>query len=694
MTWSDTARPDAVVPPLRGQQIFGCSEIALVIGLWRTLTSAPPGLVPAGLHRIPGMSTPSDMTSRRRALLALGALGVVYGDIGTSPLYAFKESMAGHAGHGMAPVAANVLGILSLVLWSLLLLIAVKYISVVMRADNEGEGGMMALLALAVPEASKAGKSKSRRNSVMVVLGLLGTSFLFGEGIITPAISVLSAVEGLKSVKGLAPVAHQLQIAIVPITVVILAGLFAIQSRGTGKVGTLFGPITLIWFLSIGCCGVRGILMNPGVLVAFNPWYGLCFLMNHGWESAYTLGSVCLVITGGEALYADMGHFGRTPIRLAWWTVVLPALLLNYLGQGALVLVDHSREALDTPLHQLAPEWFRIPLVILGTMAAVIASQALISGAFSLTMQAVRMGYLPRIAVRHTSEREHGQIFVPQINRALMVGSITLVLVFQTSSRLAAAYGLAVCMTMSITTILLAQLARTRWGWPLWKVFSVCGVFITIELAFVSSNLLKIVNGGYVPLLVGGALLVTMLTWKRGRSVLGEKFGSICLPLKDLIASLERGGVTRVRGTAVFLTAASGIAPPALLHNLKHNKVMHDATVILTIQSVRVPRVRGKQRIEVEFVGGGMWRVLVRYGFMEQPNVPAVLAQAVARGLTCKLNQVSYFLGRETIVPTNRNLPLWQAKYFALLSRSSASAMEFFKLPPNAVIELGAQIEI
>ena len=636
------------------------------------------------------MSNSSEKTSRRKALLALGALGVVYGDIGTSPLYALREALAGHGGYGvMAPVPENVIGILSLIIWSLLSLITIKYISVVMRADNDGEGGMLSLLALAVPGTTKPGTAVSRRNYVLVVLGLLGTSFLFGEGIITPAISVLSAVEGLKvAAPGLS---HK---AIVPITVAILVGLFSIQYRGTGRVGTWFGPITLVWFISIAVLGAKGIFLNPGVLAAFNPWWGLQFLLAHGWESAITLGGVCLCITGGEALYADMGHFGRTPIRLAWWVVVLPALLLNYLGQGALVLADHSPETLISPLHQLAPDWFKMPLVILGAMAAVIASQALISGAFSLTMQAVQMGFLPRLAILHTSESERGQIYVPQVNRAIMVGSIGLVLVFQTSSNLAAAYGIAVCLTMAITTVLLSQVARYRWQWPLWRVVVVCGSFMVIELSFVSSNLLKIVQGGFVPLGIGAVLLVTMLTWKRGRSVLSVQIAEICLPLVDLISSLERGGAVRVRGTAVFLSASSGTAPPALLHNLKHNQVLHQTTVVLTIQSIRSPRVNENERLEVACLGSGVWRVVARYGFMEQPDVPGILAACEYHGLSCPVDKVSFFLGRETIVPSRRNIPLWQAKYFALLSRGSQSAMEFFKLPPNRVIELGAQIEI
>jgi KUP system potassium uptake protein len=635
------------------------------------------------------MSNPSESASRRKALLALGALGVVYGDIGTSPLYALREALSGQAGHGaVVPSPENVVGILSLIIWVLLCLIAVKYISVVMRADNDGEGGMLALLALAVPHTAKAGTAVSQRNFVLVVLALLGTSFLFGEGIITPAISVLSAVEGLKVA------APGLESWIVPITVAILVGLFSIQHRGTGRVGTMFGPITLVWFFSIGILGVRGIFMHPGVLAAFNPWHGLQFLLNHGLASAITLGGVCLVITGGEALYADMGHFGRNPIRLAWFSVVLPALLLNYLGQGALVLSNPSAETLISPLHQLAPGWFKMPLVILGALAAVIASQALISGAFSLAMQAVQMGYLPRLAIKHTSESEHGQIYVPQVNRAIMVGSIALVLVFRTSSNLAAAYGIAVCLTMSITTILLSQIARQRWHWPVWQVVLVCGAFMVIELSFVLSNLMKIAQGGWVPLGIGAVLLLTMLTWKRGRSVLAAKFAELSLPMDALIGSLQRGGVTRVRGTAVYLSTSVGFAPPAMLHNLKHNQVLHHLTIILTIQALRAPRVHDAERLEVVELGMGVWRVVARYGFMEQPDVPAVLLGCAEHGLSASADKVSFFLGRETIIPTRRNIPLWQAKYFALLSRGSQSAMEFFKLPPNRVIELGTQIEM
>ena len=616
---------------------------------------------------------------------------MVYGDIGTSPLYALRESMTGPGGHGMVdPSSANVVGILSLIIWALLSLIAVKYISVVMRADNDGEGGLLAMLALAVPQTTKVGTAVNRRSYGLVLLALLGTAFLFGDGIITPAISVLSAVEGLK----VAVPGGELDRWIVPSTVVILLGLFSIQHRGTGRVGALFGPITLVWFITIGVLGLRGILMNPAVLVAVNPWYGLQFLFHHGLDSAVTLGGVCLCITGGEALYADMGHFGRNPIRMAWFAVVLPALLLNYLGQGALILADPSPETLISPLHQLAPDWFKMPLVILGTMAAVIASQALISGAFSLAMQAVQMGYLPRLAIQHTSESEHGQIYVGQVNRAIMVGSIALVLGFKTSSNLAAAYGIAVCLTMLITTLVLCSIARRLWLWPLWKVVLICGTFMIIEISFVLPNMLKVAQGGWVPLLIGGLLMFTMLTWKRGRAILAAKFADMSLPLCDLIESLKRGGAMRAQGTAVYLSLAGGSAPPALLHNLKHNQVLHRVTIILTLQATRTPRVSEEERLEVVDLGSGVWRVVARYGFMEQPNVREILTACGAHGLSCSADKVSFFLGRETILPTNKSLPLWQAKYFALLSRSSQSAMEFFNLPPNRVIELGAQIEV
>lgn len=616
----------------------------------------------------------------------MGALGVVFGDIGTSPLYAMRECLNGV--HGVSATHDHVLGILSLIIWSLVVLITIKYISVVMRADNDGEGGMLALLALGFSGEVRGEKSTSRINYLMVILALLGTSFLFGEGIITPAISVLSAVEGLKVA------APSMDAYIVPITVLILLGLFSAQSRGTAKMGVWFGPVTLVWFITIGILGVRGISMNPEVLNAFNPWYALKFLIENKLHSAMTLGGVFLVATGGEALYADMGHFGRQPIRYAWFAVVMPALLLNYLGQGALVLADPSGANIESPFHRLAPEWFSMPLVILGAMAAVIASQALISGAFSLTSQAIQMGFIPRLRIQHTSEQEHGQIYAAPINHAIMVGSIALVLIFKNSSALAAAYGIAVCLTMLITSILLSQIAVRCWHWPVWKSGLICGSFMLIEIAFVSANLTKVMHGGFVPLIIGAILLFTMLTWKRGRRVLSAKFADVSLPLDDLVDSFKRHAPVRVRGTAVFLTASPVATPGALLHNLKHNKILHEKVIVLSLQTRRVPRVKTEESLKIIDLGSGIWRVISSHGFMEQPDVPAILKLCGKQDLKCDPNQTSYFLGRETIVPTSKNMPVWQAKFFALLSRSSQSAMEFFKLPPNRVIELGTQIEI
>jgi KUP system potassium uptake protein len=632
------------------------------------------------------MSQNAPSSPTRSALLAMGALGVVFGDIGTSPLYALRECLSGP--HGIGASHDNILGVLSLIIWSLITLISIKYISLVMRADNEGEGGMLALLALGFPGLMRGEKVTTRINFAMIVLALLGTSFLLGEGIITPAISVLSAMEGLKVA------APHLESAIVPITVTILLGLFSIQSRGTGRVGNLFGPVTLLWFIAIGILGVRGILMNPAVLAAFNPWFGLKFIIEHKLHSAMTLGGVFLCVTGGEALYADMGHFGRNPIRLAWFIVVQPALLLNYLGQGALVLADPSPENLVSPFHQLAPQWFSMPLVILGAVAAVIASQALISGAFSLTMQAVQMGFIPRLRIQHTSESEHGQIYVAPINRAIMVGSITLVLAFQTSSNLAAAYGIAVCLTMLITSTLLSQIAVRCWNWPVWKAALVCGTFMAIELCFAGANLSKVMQGGWVPLGIGASLLFTMLTWKRGRQFLSGKFADMSLPLDDLVDSFKRHAPVRVRGTAVFLSASTVATPGALLHNLKHNKILHEKVIILTLLTQRVPRVKAEESLEVIDIGSGIWRVISSHGFMEQPDVQQILASCASHDLTCDPNQTSFFLGRETIVPTRKNMPIWQARFFSLLCRSSQSAMEFFNLPPNRVIELGTQIEV
>ena len=614
----------------------------------------------------------------------MGALGVVFGDIGTSPLYALRECLSGP--HGVGATHDNVLGVLSLIIWSLVALISIKYISLVMRADNHGEGGILALLAFGFPVETKRGKTRGRTTGALVVLGLLGAALLYGDGIITPAISVLSAVEGLEVAS------PQFKSYVIPITLVVLFLLFSIQHRGTGRVGAVFGPVMLGWFLTIGALGVYGMWMNPAVLRSLNPWHGLRFLVEHRLHGAAVLGSVFLAVTGGEALYADMGHFGRRPIQRAWFWLVFPALVLNYLGQGALVLTDPS--AAGSPFHRLAPPWFSLPLVVLSATATVIASQALISGSFSLTMQAVQLGFLPRLSIHHTSESAHGQIYIGTVNRALMVGCLALVLGFQTSSNLAAAYGIAVSLTMWITTVLFYFITRRRWSWRAWKANTICLAFLAIETGFVLANLAKIGQGGWFPLGVGALLLLTMLTWKRGRAILAKKFASLSLPLDQLLSSLDRNPPARVRGTAVYLSASRGLTPGALLHNLKHNQVLHEQTVVLTVQSQRVPRVQPDEAVEVAELGSGLWRVVVNHGFMEQPDIPRVLESCRTSGLVCDPARTSYFLGRETIVPTDKNLRIWRARFFAFLSRSAQSPMEFFNLPPNRVIELGAQIEV
>jgi KUP system potassium uptake protein len=621
----------------------------------------------------------------RLAGLTLAALGVVYGDIGTSPLYALRECFGEH--HKMAVTPANVLGILSLFVWSLVLIVSIKYIVFVMRADNKGEGGILALLSLAFPEKRGHGEARTRGAGVMIGLGLFGAALLYGDGMITPAVSVLGAVEGLNV---LTP---KLDKAVVPITLVILTGLFLAQRAGTGAVGRVFGPIMIVWFAVISVLGVRAILNAPGVLSALNPWHALRFLATGQWHVFPILGSVFLVVTGGEALYADMGHFGRRPIRMAWFIMVLPALTLNYLGQGALLLQDPSLA--QNPFYNLAPKWALIPLVALATAAAVIASQALISGAFSLTMQGIQLGYIPRLAIEHTSERERGQIYLPQVNMALAIACLGLVLEFRSSSNLAAAYGIAVTLTMGITTLLFYFAARRLWNWPWWLSASVCIPAFIIEMAFFGANALKIAHGGWFPLAVGVALFTLMATWKRGRQLLWERVRSSSIPADKFIESIERRQPSRVEGTAVYMAGNSDGTPLALLHNLKHNKVLHRRIVFLTIQVDEDPRVADDERVEIEKLPHGFWRVRARFGFFEDPDVPSVLATCAARGLEFKENETTFFLSRETIIPAKKaGMALWREHLFAVMARNAQSATAFFRLPANRVVELGMQVEI
>ncbi|HEX8275842.1 MAG TPA: potassium transporter Kup [Longimicrobiaceae bacterium] len=614
-------------------------------------------------------------------VLALAALGVVYGDIGTSPLYAMREAF--HQGTGIAPTPDNVLGILSLIFWALILVISIKYLWFVMQADNRGEGGMIALTALVAPMRTAAGG----RSGALVLIGLFGASLLYGDSVITPAISVLSAVEGLEVATPL------FQPYIIPITCVILVGIFAVQSRGTAGIGKVFGPVTLLWFLTLGALGLAEILRHPDVLRAVNPLYGAQFFGRNGSAGFFVLGSVFLVVTGGEALYADMGHFGRRPIRMTWFGVVLPMLLLNYFGQGALII--NEPESVEHPFFLLAPDWALYPLVVLATAATVIASQAVISGAFSLTRQAVQLGYLPRLTIEHTSARQIGQIYVPSVNWALMVGCIGLVLGFQESSRLAAAYGVAVTTDMVFTTILFSAVARARWGWSWLRVGALAAFFLVVDLAFWGANIVKIPHGGWFPLVIAGLIFTLMTTWKKGRQILAGRLHSTTLPFDFFMKDVEMNPPTRVPGTSVFMYGNTDGTPPALLHNLIHNKVLHERVVLLTVETAEIPLVTPAERSEVIPLGTGFYRVVVRYGFTEDPDIPSVLYSLGDQGLVLKPMETSYFLGRETLIPSrNPGMAIWREHLFWIMSRNARTATSYFGLPPNRVVELGAQIEL
>ncbi len=619
----------------------------------------------------------------RLAGVTLAVLGVVYGDIGTSPLYALRACFGPH---GVHPTPANILGVLSLIIWALILIVSVKYVLFVLRMDHKGEGGILALLSLAFPERRDSAAT-GRLAVGMTLLGLFGAALLYGDGMITPAITVLSAVEGLEVVT--ARFTH----FVVPLAVAILVGLFCLQSAGTRTIGRLFGPVMVVWLITIAVLGIGGIIVNPAVFKSFNPYYGLEFFYTQGWPAFVVLGSVFLAVTGGETLYADMGHFGIQPIRWAWFGLVLPALLLNYLGQGALLM--EAPTAVSNPFFRLAPRWMVLPLVGLATAAAVTASQALISGAFSLTMQAVQLGYLPRLAIEHTNERERGQIFIPQVNWALMLACVALVLGFQSSANLAAAYGMAVTLTMLITTALFHFAARRIWGWSFWQATAVSGVAFLIELAFFGANALKTLHGGWFPLVVGAALFTLMTTWRRGRRQLWQRIRASALPTPQFLESIGRRELPRVKGTAVYLAGNPDGVPIALLHNLKHNKVLHERVVFLTILVVDHPRVDDGTRISVDELEDGFWRVKATFGFMEEPNVPELLRRCADFGLKLREAETSYFVSRETIIPSRRSgMAWWRERLFAVMARNSQSATAFFQLPANRVVELGMQIEI
>ncbi len=632
---------------------------------------------------ISAIKAASDGETHRPALrmgALLGVLGIVYGDIGTSPLYAFKASLE-HFSHE-AVLRADVLGILSLIFWSLIAIVTAKYVLLVMHADNRGEGGILALMALAQRVCSGA-----RMRRAMALVGIGGACLFFGDGVITPAISVLSAIEGIEVAT------PDLQQFILPIAVVVIVGLFAVQSHGTGLVGKVFGPVMAVWFLAIGAMGLGEIVKQPDILVALSPTYGMQLCLAHGWLAFVALGSVVLAVTGAEALYADMGHFGARPIRLAWLFFVLPCLVLNYFGQGALVL--SNPKALENPFYLMAPGWALLPLVALATAATVIASQALISGAYSMTRQCMQLGFLPRMSVNHTSATEEGQIYVPQINTALLIGVLVLVFAFRTSDNLAAAYGIAVTGTFICTCVLAAVVFRRQFLWSRARTFAVFGTFFVIDVVFFAANALKIPEGGWVPLALGVFLMLLMTSWKRGRELLLDRWKHDSLPLTSFLARLPHSRTIRVPGMAIFMTGNPDYVPGALLHNLKHNKVLHEKVLFVTVSNMDVPEVGEADRVVATELAPGIHRVTLRYGFMESPNLPRDIALLRDQGIAIEPMQASYFLGRETLVPAMApKMPAWRRFLFLVLARNATPATEFFRIPSDRVVELGVRVAI
>ena len=614
------------------------------------------------------------------AALTLAAIGVVYGDIGTSVLYALKEVF----GSGHVPFTqANIYGILSILFWTLTVIVSLKYVVLVLRADNNGEGGLVAMLAL----ASEAVKDKPRLRGALLAVGMFGTALFYGDGVITPAISVLSAVEGLEVVSP-----HFRQ-GVIPLTLLVLFGLFAVQKRGTGGIGRFFGPVTLVWMLAIAALGVAHIADHPEILWALSPHHAVGFIAHHPGTSFIILGAVVLCVTGAEALYADLGHFGKRPIRMAWFAVVMPSLVLNYFGQGALLLANP--EAVKNPFYMMAPAWALLPLVGLATLATVIASQALITGAFSVTKQVIQLGYLPRLNIQHTSVRDTGQIYIPFVNWGLFVAIVLAVVLFRSSGNLAAAYGIAVTLDMLITTVLTFFVLRYGWRYPLALCLGATGCFFAIDLAFFSSNLLKLFQGGWFPLLIGGAVFTLMMTWKRGRSLLNDKLRSDAIDLGSFLEAVFISPPTRVDGTAVFLSAETGVVPNALLHNLKHNKVLHAQNLFVTVHNHAVPWIGLDRRLQIEPLGHGCWQVVIHYGFKNDPDVPHALQLLRGHGCDVEPMTTSYFLSRDTVIPSMGGaMAPWREKLFAQMHRNASAAADFLHLPNNAVVELGSKIEL
>jgi KUP system potassium uptake protein len=637
-------------------------------------------LVPAGAAHAHGHGRVR--SPREIAALSLGALGVVYGDIGTSPLYTIRECVYGP--HAVAVNQANIYGILSLVLWSLLLVVALKYLVFILRADNDGEGGILALFALV---ASTQKNGRVRNVGLLLMLGIFGAGLLYGDGVITPVISVLGAMEGLGvRVPALEP-------AVVPISIGILVGLFMVQRHGTGPLGRWFGIVMLVWFTALAVTGIRGIAMHPQVLQAVNPVWGITFLAHHGWHGFLLLGAVFLAVTGSEALYADMGHFGKTAIRIGWFALVLPSLVLNYFGQAALVLAVPG--AAENPFYGLAPGWTLYPMLVLATMAAVIASQALISGVFSVTRQAMQLGYWPRLRVLHTSAHEEGQIYIPEMNYLLLVGCIALTVGFGSSSAIAAAYGIAVTGTMIITSLMFYVVARRLMGWSTWSAAALVGLFLVVDISFFGANAVKIADGGWFPLAMGLSVFIMMTTWHRGRQLFARRIAEESLALDLFLTDIGESRPHRVAGTSVFMTSNVGVTPGVLLHYFKHSKVLHRNVVLFTVHNERVPKISAERMVQVRELGQGFWQVIARVGFMQDPDVPAILKQASALGLAVDLVDVSYYLGRETLLTGGRSpMARWRKALFAFLSRNARPATQFFHLPPNRVVEIGAQIEL
>ena len=616
----------------------------------------------------------------RSAALIVGAIGVVFGDIGTSPLYALKETFAGH--HPIAVEPESILGVLSLIFWTIMALVTLKYVAIIMRADNQGEGGSLALLAR-VTELTR----DSRATWFVTMLGIFAAALFYGDSMITPAISVLSAVEGLEVI------APQFKEYVLPITAVVLTGLFWIQRYGTGAVGRFFGPIMCAWFGILAVLGALQVWAAPAVLAALNPVHAAEFLFRHPWESFLALGAIVLAVTGGEALYTDMGHFGKFPIRIAWFSFVLPALVLNYYGQGALLLTDPS--AIQSPFYLLAPGWALIPMVALATAATVIASQAVISGAFSVARQAIQLGYLPRMRIVHTSHMEAGQIYVPFTNWTLYLAVMALVFGFQSSSNLAAAYGIAVTGTMMIDTILVSFVVFLAWRWNPWLAAPLLGALLLIDFAFFSANAIKLLQGGWFPIVIAIASFTTLTTWRRGRRLLFQEMGNLTMPLDQFIRSIEKASLQRVGSTAVYLTSRPEGVPSALLHNIKHNEVLHARNVLVTVLTAEVPSVADADRIEIFDLGHSFHRVLVRYGFMEQPDIPQALEMCGEKDLAFDINTTSFFLSREVVVPKLAPpMMLWREIYFIWMLRNAQSATDFFRIPTNRVVELGTLVEI